>query len=76
MHLLDALKNDDSSLFAKEIVVQPVVGPMLLALMVFGLHSALASSHALIEKALKVAACCRTNILILSQTRLADISIV
>ncbi len=25
MHLLEALKNDDSSLFAKEIVVQPVV---------------------------------------------------
>lgn len=25
MHLLEALKNDDSSLFAKELVVQPVV---------------------------------------------------
>lgn len=25
MHLLEALENDDSSLFAKEIVVQPVV---------------------------------------------------
>ena len=27
MHLLEELKNDDSSLFAKEIVVQPVVSP-------------------------------------------------
>ena len=31
MHLLEALKNDDSSLFAKEIVVQPVVRRLQIA---------------------------------------------
>ena len=64
MHLLEALKNDDSSLFAKELVVQPVVRPSTDTACAT-LNPASRSNCQTIQKLVL----CRTSTLMLSPTR-------